>query len=72
VGTYAYVNPVIAVALGALFLDEEITRQMLLAGAVILGSVALIVRKSGEALEPGRGLRRPRPVPVLEPDLQGK
>ena len=72
VGTYAYVNPVIAVALGALFLGEEVTAQMLVAGAVILGSVALIVRKSGAALEPGRGLRRSRPVPVLEPDLQGK
>jgi drug/metabolite transporter (DMT)-like permease len=72
VGTYAYVNPVIAVALGAVFLDEEVTAQMLVAGAVILGSVALIVRKSNAALEPGRGLRRPRPMPVLEPDLQGK
>jgi drug/metabolite transporter (DMT)-like permease len=72
VGTYAYVNPVIAVALGALFLGEEVTAQMLVAGAVILGSVALIVRKSGAALEPGRGLRRSRPVPVLEADLQGK
>jgi drug/metabolite transporter (DMT)-like permease len=71
VATYAYVNPVIAVALGAIFLGEEITAQMLVAGAVIIGSVALIVRKSGEALEPGRGLRR-RPVPVLEGDLQGK
>ena len=43
VATYAYVNPVIAVALGALFLGEEITAQMLAAGAVILASVALIV-----------------------------
>jgi drug/metabolite transporter (DMT)-like permease len=71
VSTYAYVNPVIAVALGSLFLGEEITGQMLAAGAVILGSVALIVRKSGEVLEPGRGLRR-RTAPVLEPNLQGK
>ena len=70
VATYAYVNPVIAVALGAIFLGEEITAQMLVAGAVIIGSVALIVAKSGEALEPGRGLRR-RAVPVLEPDLRG-
>jgi drug/metabolite transporter (DMT)-like permease len=58
VSTYAYVNPVVAVALGAVLLDEEITARMLLAGAIILGSVALIVRKSGAALEPGRGLRR--------------
>jgi drug/metabolite transporter (DMT)-like permease len=71
VSTYAYVNPVIAVALGSLFLGEEITGQMLAAGAVILASVALIVRKSGEVLEPGRSLRR-RTAPVLEPDLQGK
>jgi len=71
VSTYAYVNPVIAVALGSLFLGEEITGQMLAAGAVILASVALIVRKSGEVLEPGRGFRR-RTAPVLEPDLQGK
>ena len=71
VGTYAYVNPIIAVTLGAVFLGEEVTLQMALAGAVILGSVALILRKSGAALEPGRGLRR-RATPVLEPDLQGK
>ncbi len=71
VATYAYVNPVIAVTLGALLLGEEITGQMLAAGAVILVSVALIVRKSGEVLEPGRGLRR-RALPVLGPDLQGK
>ena len=71
VSTYAYVNPLIAVALGFLFLGEEITGQMLAAGAVILVSVALIVRKSAEALEPGRGLRRRR-APVLGSDLQGK
>jgi drug/metabolite transporter (DMT)-like permease len=71
VATYAYVNPVIAVALGALLLGEEITAQMLVAGAVILGSVALIVARSGDSRAPGRGLRR-RPVTVLEGDLQGK
>jgi drug/metabolite transporter (DMT)-like permease len=70
VATYAYVNPVIAVALGAAFLGENITVQMVAAGALIVASVALIVRASGAALEPGRSLRRPRPV--FEPDLQGK
>jgi drug/metabolite transporter (DMT)-like permease len=44
VGTYAYVNPVIAVALGALFLGEAITAWVLLAGAAIVASVVLIVR----------------------------
>ena len=44
VGTYAYVNPVIAVLLGALVLDEAITAWVLLAGAAIVVSVVLIVR----------------------------
>jgi drug/metabolite transporter (DMT)-like permease len=43
VATYAYVNPVIAVLLGVVILDELVTGQMLLAGAVIVASVALIV-----------------------------
>jgi drug/metabolite transporter (DMT)-like permease len=43
VATYAYVNPVIAVLLGVVILDELVTGQMLLAGTVIVASVALIV-----------------------------
>ena len=42
VGTYAYVNPVVAVILGWLFLDEAITGRTLVAMALMLGSVALI------------------------------
>ncbi len=60
VSTYAYVNPIVAVALGWLLLGEEITLQMAIAGAAILVSVALIVRKSGAQVEPGRGLLRRR------------
>jgi drug/metabolite transporter (DMT)-like permease len=44
VGTYAYVNPVIAVGLGAAFLAEPITWWTALAGAAIVVSVVLIVR----------------------------
>jgi drug/metabolite transporter (DMT)-like permease len=44
VSTYAYVNPVIAVFLGAMFLNETITVWVLLAGVAIVASVALIVR----------------------------
>jgi drug/metabolite transporter (DMT)-like permease len=44
VGTYAYVNPVIAVGLGAVFLGEVITAWVLLAGVAIVASVVLIVR----------------------------
>ncbi len=43
VGTYAYVNPVVAVFLGWAFLDEVIRGTTLLAGAVIVVAVALIV-----------------------------
>jgi len=43
VATYAYVNPVVAVALGWAILSEPITFRTLLAGAVIVASVALIV-----------------------------
>ena len=60
VATYAYVNPIVAVALGWALLGEEVTLQMLAAGSAIVVSVALIVRASGAAVEPGRGLRRRR------------
>ncbi|HYV81895.1 MAG TPA: EamA family transporter [Pyrinomonadaceae bacterium] len=40
--TYAYVNPVVAVFLGWLIASEPLTRQMLIAAAVIIGSVILI------------------------------
>ena len=43
VATYAYVNPVVAVALGRAILSEPITFRTLLAGVVIVASVALIV-----------------------------
>jgi drug/metabolite transporter (DMT)-like permease len=42
VATYAYVNPVVAVALGWLVLAEPITPRMLAAGAVIVVAVVLI------------------------------
>ena len=44
VSTYAYVNPVIAVLLGSVFLSEQLTVWVLVAGAAIVVSVALIVR----------------------------
>jgi drug/metabolite transporter (DMT)-like permease len=62
VATYAYVNPIVAVALAWILLGEEVTLQMAAAGAAIVISVALIVRSSGKAVEPGRGLLRRRPL----------
>lgn len=43
VGTYAYVNPVVAVALGWLLLGEQVTGRTLLASALIVASVAGVV-----------------------------
>ena len=43
VGTYAYVNPVVAVLLGTMILGEPLTWRTLVGGGVILASVALIV-----------------------------
>lgn len=42
VATYAYVNPVVAIMLGTAFADEPLSPRVLIAGAVILGSVVLI------------------------------
>lgn len=42
VSTYAYVNPVVAVLLGWLLLDEPITPRMVIAGGIILAAVAII------------------------------
>jgi len=42
VGTYAYVNPVVAVFLGWLIVGEPITSQQLMALAIILGGVILV------------------------------
>ena len=41
--TYAYVNPVVAVALGALVLAEPITAGVLVGGAIVVLGVALVV-----------------------------
>ncbi|WP_260606772.1 EamA family transporter, partial [Streptomyces sp. WAC08241] len=43
VATYAYVNPVVAVALGALLLNEALTWPVVLGGAIVVAGVCLIV-----------------------------
>jgi len=45
VATYAYVNPVIAVLLGALLASEPITAAVLIGGATIVVGVILVVSK---------------------------
>lgn len=57
VTTYAYVNPAVAVLLGALFLDERLTARALVASALILVGVALVVsaRPARQAAEESTG-----------------
>jgi drug/metabolite transporter (DMT)-like permease len=43
VATYAYVNPIVAVLLGAFFAGETVTMRTMVAAALIIGSVALII-----------------------------
>ena len=44
VSTYAYVNPVVAVVLGALVLGERVTTTTIIGGAIIVLAVALVLR----------------------------
>jgi drug/metabolite transporter (DMT)-like permease len=43
VATYAYVNPIVAVLLGAGFAGEQLTMRVLVAAALIIGSVAIVI-----------------------------
>jgi hypothetical protein len=49
VSTYAYVNPVVAVALGAVLRDEQVTALTLVGGATTVVAVAVVVREEGGA-----------------------
>ncbi len=54
VATYAYVNPVVAIALGAVFASEDLTPLVAVAALVIVASVAGTVR-----VEAARPVREP-------------
>lgn len=43
VSTYAYVNPIVALSLGALFVSEPLTPRLIFAAAVVLAGVAVVV-----------------------------
>lgn len=54
--TYALVNPVVALILGWLFADENISRRTVSAAVVILTAVVLVITA-------------PHPAPVRKEDL---
>jgi drug/metabolite transporter (DMT)-like permease len=45
VSTYAYVNPVVAITLGVLFLDEQLTWRLLIGAVIVVVAVAAVVRQ---------------------------
>jgi drug/metabolite transporter (DMT)-like permease len=56
VSTYAYVNPVVAIALGVAFRGEQLTWRLLLGAAIVVVAVATVVRQeppSATQLEEG-------------------
>ncbi len=64
VSTYAYVNPVVAVLLGALLLGEPLAGHTVVAGGVILAAVALIGTDSRRASTPSSPARSLRAAPT--------
>ncbi len=63
VATYAYVNPIVAVLLGAMFAHETLSLRTLIAAGLIIGSVALVI--TAQQLKP----KAAAPIGVvIEPD----
>jgi drug/metabolite transporter (DMT)-like permease len=60
--TYAFVNPVVAVALGAIVLGEAVTPLTLVAAALIVGAVVLLLIGQSRKSQPAIALE----VPVRE------
>ncbi|ADD41083.1 protein of unknown function DUF6 transmembrane [Stackebrandtia nassauensis DSM 44728] len=61
VATYAYVNPVVAVALGWLVLSEDVTTPIVVGGIVVVLAVAVVAGAE-------RPRRTPRPNPEPTPE----
>jgi drug/metabolite transporter (DMT)-like permease len=63
--THTYVNPIVAVALGGVLNDEPVTATVLAASALILGSVAILLREGTAATSKHRESTYASRVPPL-------
>jgi drug/metabolite transporter (DMT)-like permease len=61
IATYPYVNPVVAVILGAIILGERVTPPIVIGGAVVVAGVSLVV-----------SVERPRRQPAQPPGQSGQ
>lgn len=69
--TYAYVNPMVAVALGAFILGEPVIVPILIGGAIVVAGVVIVVSAERPARAQQTGHSEPEPVGAyLEPSRQ--
>ncbi|MBF9069883.1 EamA family transporter [Streptacidiphilus fuscans] len=61
VATYAYVNPVVAVALGWLILNEQVTWSIAVGGAIVVAGVCVVVSTEART---ARAARTPERAPA--------
>lgn len=65
--TYAYVNPVVAVVLGALILNEQVTWPLLAGGAIVVAGVGLVVSAERPARQRAPGSPPAEAAPARAP-----
>jgi drug/metabolite transporter (DMT)-like permease len=68
--TYAYVNPVVAVILGALILSESVTAAIMLGGLIVVAGVALVVSAERPRAKAAKAAESPE-TGELEPVASG-
>jgi drug/metabolite transporter (DMT)-like permease len=72
IATYAYVNPVVAVLLGAFVLREPVTPRTILAGAIIIAAVALIITARGRMTRARAQVAEPDRAPPASDEKRGR
>ncbi|HUR14230.1 MAG TPA: EamA family transporter [Mycobacteriales bacterium] len=70
--TYAYVNPVVAVGLGALVAGERVTATSLVGGLVTLLAVYVVVTEEGRRRRRVTAVQATSPEPYVPTDRQGR